>query len=108
MSTRLRARPDDPGRLRDGPGHRHRAGVPVRATVGTFDTPSRALGRLPGADTAEQPGDMTVTRGGAVPGEEFHGGVRAPTPADPVRRIMTRNPVGVSPAATLREATREL
>jgi CBS domain-containing protein len=51
---------------------------------------------------------MTVTQGGAVPGEEFRHGGREPFPTDPIRRIMARQPVGVSPAATLREVAREL
>ena len=45
---------------------------------------------------------MTVTQGGQAPGQEFRHTAK-PVPADPVRRIMTRRPVGVAPAATLRE-----
>jgi CBS domain-containing protein len=51
---------------------------------------------------------VTVTQGGTVGGGEFRDVARKPTPADPVRRIMARDPVGVSPAATLREVAREL
>jgi len=51
---------------------------------------------------------MTVTQGGVVNGEEFRHVGRKPDPADPVRRIMARRPVGVLQAATLREVAREL
>jgi predicted transcriptional regulator len=76
--------------------------------AGTFDSVARAVGLLPHRLAFEQAAGMTVTQGGAVHGEEFRHGERKPVPADPVRRIMVRNPVGVAPEATLREVAREL
>ena len=51
---------------------------------------------------------MTVTQGGEIHGDELRHVGSKPGPADPVRRIMGRRPVGVPQAATLRELAREL
>ena len=51
---------------------------------------------------------MTVTQGGEGPYAGRQDGRRKPTPADPVKQIMTRQPVGVPRNATLREVAREL
>jgi CBS domain-containing protein len=51
---------------------------------------------------------MTVTAGGEVHGAERRHMGGQPTPADPVRLIMTRSPLGVAPEATLREVAGEL
>jgi CBS domain-containing protein len=51
---------------------------------------------------------MTVTQGGTFHAEEFRHVAGKPGPADPVRRLVTRRPVGVSLDATLREVAREL
>ena len=51
---------------------------------------------------------MSVTQGGEGPYAGRQDGRRKPTPADPVKQIMTRQPVGVPGDATLREVAGKL